>query len=107
MLPFSRRRPPTIPATAKAIPRKVAKSSRIADLAAALVFLFCGCAVSAMRFQFGFSPLRSENQPAEFDNALDHFIGGFAHAQYLTGGEGDYGIWRNFDMLNQVRVENE
>src|ERR1035438_3655531 len=119
MLPFSRIRPPMMPAIASAMPEMVAMSGRRpeafevagAERAGASAVLDGAVAIFAMgsvgsRFASGDGlGLAIEHAPAEFYDPLHHLIGALAHAQNLPVGESDNGVRGHVDMLNQIRVE--
>src|SRR5262249_9731108 len=105
MFPFSRMRPPMIPARARAIPPSVARSGRTPPFGGAGV-LRLACWASAIDVSFGHHG-RCINFAAEFDDPLDDLISGFPHTENLPGGQCYQGVRRDLDVFNQIRVEDE
>src|SRR5690348_160433 len=103
MLPFSRSRPPNMPATANTNPPKEARSGRrppgLAGFGAAVGGWvgFIGLGESAICSIVGKLAVRRTNRgledaSAELHDPVDHFLGRFADAQDLSGGQRDHRI---------------
>jgi hypothetical protein len=44
---------------------------------------------------------------AELNYSLNDLIGRLQNHEFLAAGHRDYGIWRNLNVFNQVRIQNQ
>src|SRR5208337_5521929 len=47
------------------------------------------------------------DRPAEFQDLVDNLFGGLDHQELLAIRQSDHGIGSTFDMLNQIRIDDE
>src|SRR5689334_2164221 len=111
MLPFSRMRPPMIPASAKPIPARVARSGRTPGFGFGLMLSgeAAGAALGSGFFAMeslaaGISdlphPLVLQHPAAELEDAFDDLVRALQDAQYLTVGQRNHRIGRDIDVLD-------